>query len=79
MNTVIVLRILADAKHADSTPYIAYVPQSSQPDSQDWVFGGRVKTQDEPLITAWLLLDHLAAQISRRLETQEMQLGFDLT
>lgn len=79
MDAVLVLRTFGERKFPAHTSYLAYVPQAEEAGGGDWVFGGRCKTQDDPLATAWIILSDVAAQVARRLESLDTQLEFDLT
>lgn len=79
MDAVLILRTFTHRQRPGHTAWLAYVPQTPEPDSVDWVFGGQVKTQDDPLRTAELVAVELATQISRRVNSEYSQIEFDLT
>jgi hypothetical protein len=82
MHAMLVLRTFGENQGSGRVSYLMYVTDTSEEDGPEWVFGGREVQQDVPLATAWLILNDLAAQVARRLESSangwEATIPFDL-
>jgi len=61
------LSTIDDDRHPDTTAWVAWVREDLGSARGDVCFGGRVKTQDEPMVTAALVIESFFSQIQTRI------------